>query len=165
MFNNHHKSLNLYGEHVEVDYRGYEVTVDAFLRVLTGRHDDAVPRSKRLLTDDSSNVLVYMTGHGGDEFLKFQDYEEVTSMAIADAFEQMYQQRRYNEILFVIDTCQANTMYKTFYSPNIIGMGSSELGENSYAVRRSCARELRALAYAPTAMQCSITATTSWASR
>jgi GPI-anchor transamidase subunit K len=31
----------------------------------------------------------------GDEFLKFQDHEEVTSMAIADAFEQMYQQRRY----------------------------------------------------------------------
>jgi len=32
-----------------------------------------VPRSKRLLSDARSNVLVYMTGHGGDEFLKFQD--------------------------------------------------------------------------------------------
>ena len=32
-----------------------------------------MPRSKRLLSDARSNVLVYMTGHGGDEFLKFQD--------------------------------------------------------------------------------------------
>ena len=32
-----------------------------------------MPRSKRLLSDARSNVLVYLTGHGGDEFLKFQD--------------------------------------------------------------------------------------------
>lgn len=31
----------------------------------------------------------------------------------------------------MIDTCQANTMYSQFYSPNIIATGSSELGENS----------------------------------
>ena len=28
----------------------------------TGRLDSSVPRSKRLLTDDRSNVLIYMTG-------------------------------------------------------------------------------------------------------
>ena len=53
------------------------MTVENFLRVLTGRHDPAVPRSKRLLSDGGSNVLVYLTGHGGDEFLKFQDKEQV----------------------------------------------------------------------------------------
>ena len=89
-------SSRSYGQTIEVDYRGYDVTVENFLRVLTGarprrtrasleltwrhalargagRHEDWVPRSKRLLSDASSNVLVYMTGHGGDEFLKFQD--------------------------------------------------------------------------------------------
>lgn len=30
------KHLDLYGENVEVDYRGYEVTVENFIRVLTG---------------------------------------------------------------------------------------------------------------------------------
>ncbi|CAA7037091.1 unnamed protein product [Microthlaspi erraticum] len=52
VFNNEHHKLNLYGDNVEVDYRGYEVTVQNFLRVLTGRHENAVPRSKRLLSDD-----------------------------------------------------------------------------------------------------------------
>lgn len=40
---------------------------------------------------------------------------------------------RYNELLFMIDTCQANTMYSKFYSPNIIATGSSEIDESSYS--------------------------------
>jgi glycosylphosphatidylinositol transamidase (GPIT) subunit GPI8 len=57
-------------------------------------------------TTERSNVLIYLTGHGGDGFLKFNDYEEVSSHDIADAVEQMHQQRRYNEMLLIVDTCQ-----------------------------------------------------------
>lgn len=39
----------------------------------------------------------------------------------------------YNEMLFMIDTCQANTLYKHFYSPNIIATGSSEIDQSSYS--------------------------------
>ncbi|WWC64142.1 uncharacterized protein I303_106750 [Kwoniella dejecticola CBS 10117] len=127
------RQMDLYGEGIEVDYRGYEVTVESFLRLLTGRHDSSVPRSKRLLSDASSNVFIYMTGHGGNEFLKFQDNEEVSAYDVADAVEQMWEKRRYNKLLFTIDTCQANTMYSKFYSPEIISTGSSSLGENSYS--------------------------------
>jgi phosphatidylinositol glycan class K len=99
-----------------------------------------------------------MTGHGGDEFLKFQDSEEISAFDLADAFEQMWQKKRcavcttvlkyeyeydlqltferYNEIFFMIDTCQANTMYSKFYSPNILATGSSRIHENSYSVSR-----------------------------
>jgi glycosylphosphatidylinositol transamidase (GPIT) subunit GPI8 len=35
-----------------------------------------------------------MTGHGGNEFLKFQDNEEISAFDIADAFEQMWQKKR-----------------------------------------------------------------------
>ncbi|WVO22754.1 uncharacterized protein IAS62_004090 [Cryptococcus decagattii] len=127
------KMLDLYGEGIEVDYKGYEVTVESFLRLLTGRHEATVPRSKRLLSDASSNVFIYMTGHGGNEFLKFQDNEEVSAYDVADAIEQMWEKRRYNKLLYMIDTCQANTMYSKFYSPEIIATGSSSLGENSYS--------------------------------
>jgi phosphatidylinositol glycan class K len=139
VFNNRDRKLDLYGGPieqgndgtVEVDYRGYEVTVESFIRLLTGRHDQNVPRSKRLMTDDRSNVLVFMTGHGGDEFLKFQDAEEISSHDIADAFQQMNEKKRYNEVLFMVDTCQANTLYSQFYSPNILASGSSKKGQNS----------------------------------
>jgi phosphatidylinositol glycan class K len=134
VYNNYQKTLDLYGVNIEVDYRGYEVTVENFIRLLTNRHEKNVPKSKRLLTDDRSNILVFMTGHGGEDFLKFQDAEEIGSFDIADAFEQMWQKKRYNEILFMIDTCQANSMFSKFYSPNILATGSSKVGENSYSV-------------------------------
>ena len=39
--------------------------------------------------------MISLSGHGGDGFLKFQDAEEVSSVELADAFEQMWQKRRY----------------------------------------------------------------------
>ncbi|XP_013163170.1 PREDICTED: putative GPI-anchor transamidase [Papilio xuthus] len=131
IFNNAHGQISVYGDDVEVDYRGYEVTVENFIRLLTGRVHHDTPRSKRLLTDEGSNILIYLTGHGGDGFLKFQDSEEVTSQELADALEQMYQKKRYNEIFFIIDTCQASSMYEKFYSPNILATASSLVGEDS----------------------------------
>ena len=135
-----------------------------------------VPRSKRLLSDSDSNILIMMTGHGGEDFLKFQvestsrdslvllyvsprlsssdlshvmtptpkimrvgaishrrylhvdvwqsgavstedmvcclqDAEEILSKDIADAFAQMHMKKRYNEILFIADTCQAASLF------------------------------------------------------
>lgn len=94
VFNNAYQHINVYGDDVEVDYRGYEVTVENFVRLLTGRTQEGTPRSKKLLTDAGSNVLIYLTGHGGDGFLKFQDSEEITSQELADAIEQMWQKQR-----------------------------------------------------------------------
>ncbi|KAJ2761916.1 glycosylphosphatidylinositol anchor biosynthesis, partial [Coemansia nantahalensis] len=116
-----------------VDYRGYEVTVENFIRLLTGRVEAHTPRNKRLLSDDKSNIFIYMTGHGGEDFLKFQDSEEINSYDIADAMQQMWEKKRYREILFMIDTCQANTMFSKFYAPNVLSIGSSRKGENSYS--------------------------------
>ena len=36
VFPNRGRAIDLYGDNIEVDYRGYEVTVENFLRVLTG---------------------------------------------------------------------------------------------------------------------------------
>ncbi|KAH0618489.1 hypothetical protein JD844_017745 [Phrynosoma platyrhinos] len=87
VFSHKNMELNVYGDDVEVDYRSYEVKIPA-----------SAPRSKRLLSDDRSNILIYMTGHGGNGFLKFQDSEEITNVELADAFEQMWQKRRYSFI-------------------------------------------------------------------
>lgn len=131
IFNNKHHQINVYGNDAEVDYRGDEVTVENFIRLLTGRHADGTPKSKKLLTDEGSNILIFLTGHGGDGFLKFQDKGELTATEFADAIEQMHQKRRYNEILFIVDTCQAESMSTKLISPNIIGIGSSKIGQDS----------------------------------
>jgi phosphatidylinositol glycan class K len=125
IYGNENHELDLYGDNIEVDYRGYEVTPESVLRVLTNRHPPGTPRSKKMLTDAGSNVLVFMTGHGGDEFLKFQDQFELMSKDVADALGQMREKRRYNEVLFIAETCQAATMAAQFYSPGVLAVGSS----------------------------------------
>jgi len=89
-----YQKTNVYPEDVEIDYRGYEVTAEAFVRLLTGRVHPDTPRNKRLLSDSQSNVFIYLTGHGGDGFLKFQDAEELTNIDLADAVEVMHQHNR-----------------------------------------------------------------------
>lgn len=126
VFKGHEHDVDVYGSNIEVDYRGYEVTVENFIRLLTDRWDEDVPRSKRLMSDDRSNVLVYLTGHGGDDFLKFQDAEEIGAWDLANAFGQMWEKRRYRELLFMIDTCEASSMYSKMYSPNMISVASSQ---------------------------------------
>ncbi|VDK66484.1 unnamed protein product [Onchocerca ochengi] len=109
VYNSKYERINLYGIEVEVDYRGYEVSVENFMRVMTGRVHPATPRSKRLLSDHQSNILIYLTGHGGDGFLKFQDAEELTNVDLADAIETLYQGN----------------------SPNVLATSSSLVGEDS----------------------------------
>lgn len=38
---------------------------------------------------------------------------------------------RYHEMLFIVDTCQAASLYQKFYSPNVLAIGSSLVGEDS----------------------------------
>ncbi|GAA5899370.1 hypothetical protein JCM6882_009101 [Rhodosporidiobolus microsporus] len=133
VYSNAERKTDLYGDKIEVDYKGEEVSVETFLRLLSGRLPESTPASKRLMTDENSNIFVFMTGHGGDEFLKFQDNEEISAFDIADAFGGMWAKKRYNEIFFMVDTCQAHTLYSKFYSPNILAAGSSKKDENSYS--------------------------------
>ncbi|CAO4373924.1 unnamed protein product [Caenorhabditis nigoni] len=124
---------NLYGSDVEVDYRGEEVTVENFIRILTGRHHPATPRSKRLLTDHQSNVLIYLTGHGGDSFMKFQDSEELTNVDLAYAVQTMFEDNRYHEMLVIADSCRSASMYEWIDSPNVLSLSSSLTHEESYS--------------------------------
>ena len=44
----------------------------------------------------------FFTGHGGENFLKFQDSEEISNTELGDAFEQMWQKKRCVVMLFYL---------------------------------------------------------------
>lgn len=48
-----------------------------------------------MVSDAGGIALVYMTGHRGNEFSKFHDSEEIGDWDLADAFEQMWEKKRY----------------------------------------------------------------------
>ena len=134
IFNSAQHSLNLYEEDdVEVDYRGADVTVESFLRLLTGRHEANVVKSQRLQSDSHSAVLIYLSGHGGDGFLKFQDSEELSAVDLSSALHAMAVQGRYSSLLLLLDTCQAESMASTVTSPSVLSIASSRVGQNSYS--------------------------------
>jgi phosphatidylinositol glycan class K len=134
VFNFPDHATDLNSPHIEVDYRGFDVTAETFLRLLTGHHSPGIPTSKRLLTDAGSNVLVYLTGHGGDGFLKFSDSEQMSAQDLADALAQMHRKRRYRELLFLADTCDAASLHAEFHSPGLLAMASAKAGQNSYSL-------------------------------
>lgn len=130
---------SLYDASTEVDYRGEDVTVETLVKVLLGRHSNSNAQHSQqhqppvLHTNEDSNLLIYLTGHGGDQFFKFQDIEEITADEIASTLSEMHQRRKYKQVLVVADTCQAFTLGDAITAPNVMVIGSSLRGESSYA--------------------------------
>jgi Peptidase C13 family len=120
-----HAPDSLYDETTQIDYRQEDVTVANFVRILSGR--DNV-----LHSDEQSHILVYLTGHGGNEFLKFRDEEELLASDLRRLVLDM--KGRYKEILIIADTCQAFTLGKYLNdTENVMLIGSALEGESSYS--------------------------------
>jgi len=130
-------AANLFGPDVQVDYRGDDVNAVSFLKVLTGRHHAETPVSSRLQSGPNSSVLIFLSGHGGDEFFKFHDTEELFASDLARAIREMEIKQRYGQLLLILDTCQAATIGSLIVSPRVTTISSSARGENSYAYQSS----------------------------
>lgn len=76
---------------------------------------------------------MYLTGHGGDGFLKFQDREELTAGRLAAALARM----RFRRLLLAVDTCQAASLAAPLATPGIVAVASSAVGAS--ARRPRCA--------------------------
>lgn len=74
-----------------------------------------------------------MTGHGGENFLKFQDAQEITSQDLAHSIQQMEEGGRFNNLLLIVDTCQAKSMCDNIVTPGVTCLASSLTGESSYS--------------------------------
>lgn len=70
----------------------------------------------------------YMAGHGGEDFMKFQDQEELTSAELGDALAAMREQGRYKELLMIAETCQAESLHSQLRSPGLLSIASSKIG-------------------------------------
>ena len=131
MFNRGIKQPSIFQIDTQIDYRGQDVTVENMIRAVLGTQSS--PQLPVLQSDENSRLLVYLTGHGGDQFFKFQDVEEIMSTQIAMLFHQLSVSRKFQEALFIADTCQAFTLGDKITTPNVTVIGSSLRGESSYS--------------------------------
>ncbi|PAV61988.1 hypothetical protein WR25_00569 [Diploscapter pachys] len=77
--------------------------------------------------------MIYLNGHGADGFIKFRDFEELTSVELAYALQTMYEDNRYHEVFLIADSCRSASMYEWITSPNVLASSSSLTSENSYS--------------------------------
>lgn len=91
-------------------------------------------RNGLLKSDENSDVVLYMTGHGGDGFLKFHDSDELSAIELARAIEEMKLKKRYRKLLLIVDTCQAASLFQNIMPDSrVVGFASSVVGQNAYA--------------------------------
>ncbi|BFU23817.1 GPI-anchor transamidase, putative [Entamoeba histolytica HM-1:IMSS-B] len=121
---------NIYKD-IIIDYKGRDVSIEKYMRAMLGRDVKGTPDSLRLVRGE--RTFIYLIGHGGEGFMKFQNRDEITSYDIEYMFKEMEIMKRYKEVMFVVDTCQATSLSDRIKAKNIITVGSSVTGQSSYS--------------------------------
>ncbi|KAL0212441.1 hypothetical protein RCL1_006067 [Eukaryota sp. TZLM3-RCL] len=116
----HIKPVNSY---FKIDHSGDSVTLDLFDSLL-----DTFVSSYT-----NSSLLLYLTGHGGNEFLKFQDHNHLSSSRFANTVTRLLDRKVFSHVLIVLDTCQASTLFSKLDKslPNLSWIASSSINEDS----------------------------------
>ncbi|SBT35914.1 GPI-anchor transamidase, putative (GPI8) [Plasmodium ovale wallikeri] len=136
------KYINLY-TNINVDYKNDNVRDEQIRRVIRHRYDPFMPKKKRLYTtgNKEKNLFIYMTGHGGINFLKIQEFNIISSGEFNIYIQELLIKNMYKYIFVIIDTCQGYSFYehiiKFIYKNkinNVFLLSSSNRNENSYSL-------------------------------
>lgn len=79
--------------------------------------------SKKLRNNENTRLLIYLTGHGGNQYSKIQDTHVIGSYEYAKVIQELYEKGLYKEILAINDSCEAVTIWDDLTSPNIFALG------------------------------------------
>jgi phosphatidylinositol glycan class K len=106
---------------------GDDVTVDHF-RALLSR---GPVRGRMTNLSGAAHMLLYLTGHGGDEFLKFRDAEELRAAEFVATVSAMKRVLRFRELLIILDTCQAESFFRHIATDGVTAIASSAAGQTA----------------------------------
>jgi len=126
-------------EHVHIDgdlkipYSEFDVTNDA-LRVMLNAIEGNHPKLKD--ADESSNVLIYMNGHGNESFLKFGSIHFMTKDDLMCRVVKLAS--RVGKVLVLLDTCQADALIdRDALPPNVFAIATSKIKQSAISTFES----------------------------
>jgi phosphatidylinositol glycan class K len=108
---------------------GKDVSVESLRSLLT--HGPIGGRPTRISVSESGRLLMYLTGHGGEGFLKFRNTEELGSDVFADILEDSKRILGFKELLIIVDTCEGETLFQDVRTPGVTMISSSQKGEKA----------------------------------
>ena len=80
---------------------------------------------------EHGKMLLYITGHGGDEFFKFREVDQMRAEEFAEIVDEMKRVLKFDELLIIVDTCEAISFVTKIKTPNVTVFCSSNFHEKS----------------------------------
>ena len=110
----------------ESDFHNYQL-----LDILRGRKLNQYNGFRQLNSNKDSKIIVLITSHGGENFIKVRNFLVVLSDELNRTLNEMYIKGKYKELVFVVDTCEGYSLYDHVKVPNIFFISSSTLGQKA----------------------------------
>lgn len=106
------KELNLY-KNIRPNYKNHNVRDFQLRNVIRNRYDEFTPGRNRLFinVEKQKNLFIYLTGHGGSNYLKIQEYNILSSAEFSLYIQELLIKNYYKFIFVVIDTCHGYSFY------------------------------------------------------
>jgi len=117
-------------ERAIVDYSGPEVSVQNFRNALLGNITAEI--GDVLYTNENSNILLYVAGHGGDGLIAFDYGGFLEAEDFSGILEDMYQGGRYRQMLIMVEACHGESMALNLEAPGTIYLTGAARNEPAF---------------------------------
>ena len=117
---------NILDANTEIDLMSEDINLKRHLMAFNGRYEEGDPMNKRIDFRDVDNIFIFLTGHGGDKYMKIQYLEILFSRHFSDFFKDLFIRHKVDSALVMSDTCSAGTLFYTVDDDvNALLIGSS----------------------------------------
>lgn len=94
---------------IVIDYENNTVTVENYLKVITG---DESAGGKVLKSTKDDNVFLFFSDHGGRDILCFpDDHDYLYSKDLLEATQTMHDKQMYKKLFLYIEACHSGSMF------------------------------------------------------
>lgn len=100
------------------DYTKEDVTPANFLKVLQGE-EMSVGSKKVINSGPNDNLFVFFSDHGAPGIIAFPDGSALHASELNKAIKNMYQQKRFKNMVLYIEACESGSMFEKLLPNNI----------------------------------------------
>lgn len=114
-----------------VDYSQSDMKLRDVYNTLTFKYHPYALNAKRMDSGKGTNLLVYFSGHGGDDYFKLLEREAILKEHLKSLTDYLARNQLYSKILFISDSCSASTIFEDIVAKNIVYLASSSREQKS----------------------------------
>ena len=120
-------------ENINIAYKEEDFTNYQFLDIFRGRKMSQFNSFRQLNTNKNSRILVIVTSHGGEGFIKVRNTMVILSDELHRTLNEMYIKEKFKEMIFILDTCEGYSLFDNVKVPNVYFVTSSSYNQKAHS--------------------------------